>query len=58
MPLGICNGFQILVESGLLPGFSGITEIPEAALTTNIPKLLKGIEKIAKTINLLAYRSE
>ena len=28
------------------------------ALTTNIPKLLKGIEKIAKTINLLTYRSE
>ncbi|HID71568.1 MAG TPA: phosphoribosylformylglycinamidine synthase subunit PurQ [Thermoplasmata archaeon] len=34
--LGICNGFQILVEAGILPGFGGImTEEPEAALTTN-----------------------
>lgn len=35
--LGICNGFQILVEAGLLPGFSGISEVPEAALATNFP---------------------
>ena len=35
--LGICNGFQILVEYGLLPGFSGISAYPEAALTTNEP---------------------
>jgi len=35
--LGICNGFQVLVESGLLPGFSGISKYPEAALATNIP---------------------
>lgn len=35
--LGICNGFQVLVESGLLPGFEGIAEFPEVALTTNIP---------------------
>jgi len=35
--LGICNGFQILVEAGLLPGFNGISEYPEAALATNIP---------------------
>jgi len=34
--LGICNGFQVLVESGLLPGFEGIAEFPEAALATNI----------------------
>ncbi len=34
--LGICNGFQILVETGLLPAMSGImTEIPEAVLGTN-----------------------
>lgn len=32
---GICNGFQILVEMGLLPGFDGISEKPQAALTTN-----------------------
>lgn len=35
--LGICNGFQVLVEAGLLPGFEGITEYPEAALATNFP---------------------
>lgn len=35
--LGICNGFQILVEYGLLPGFNGISTYPEATLTTNEP---------------------
>jgi phosphoribosylformylglycinamidine synthase subunit PurQ / glutaminase len=35
--LGICNGFQILVEYGLLPGFEGISAYPEATLTTNEP---------------------
>jgi phosphoribosylformylglycinamidine synthase subunit PurQ / glutaminase len=35
--LGICNGFQVLVEAGLLPAFDGISEYPEATLTTNIP---------------------
>jgi len=35
--LGICNGFQVLVEAGLLPGFGGISEYPEAALATNLP---------------------
>jgi phosphoribosylformylglycinamidine synthase I len=35
--LGICNGFQILVEYGLLPGFKGISVYPEATLTTNEP---------------------
>jgi phosphoribosylformylglycinamidine synthase subunit PurQ / glutaminase len=33
--LGICNGFQILVEYGLLPGFKGISEYPEASLASN-----------------------
>jgi phosphoribosylformylglycinamidine synthase I len=33
--VGICNGFQILTELGLLPGFDGISETPEAALTNN-----------------------
>ncbi len=34
--LGICNGFQILVETGLLPATSGVmTEVPEAVLSTN-----------------------
>jgi phosphoribosylformylglycinamidine synthase I len=35
--LGICNGFQVLVEASLLPGFEGISEYPEAVLATNIP---------------------
>jgi phosphoribosylformylglycinamidine synthase I len=36
--LGICNGFQVLVEYGLLPGFDGISACPEATLATNIPQ--------------------
>ena len=39
--LGICNGFQILVEYGLLPGFKGTSAYPEAALTTNVPQGFK-----------------
>jgi len=35
--LGICNGFQVLVEAGLLPAFYGVSVYPEAALATNIP---------------------
>jgi len=34
--LGICNGFQVLVELGLLPAFRSVmSEVPEAVLTTN-----------------------
>ncbi len=32
---GVCNGFQILIELGLLPGFNGISKQPEAVLTNN-----------------------
>ncbi len=39
--LGICNGFQILVEYGLLPGFDGVSDYPEATLTTNEPQGFK-----------------
>jgi len=35
--LGICNGFQVLVEAGLLPRFNGFSELPQAALATNVP---------------------
>ena len=35
--LGICNGFQVLVEAGLIPGFEGISPYPDAALATNFP---------------------
>lgn len=33
--IGICNGFQVLVEIGLLPGLNGISEFPTAALAIN-----------------------
>lgn len=33
--LGICNGFQVLVELGLLPGIKGKSEYPEATLAIN-----------------------
>ncbi len=36
--LGICNGFQLLVEEGLLPGFNGMSAYPEASLAANIPQ--------------------
>ncbi len=39
--LGICNGFQILVEEGLLPGFEAMPEHPEASLASNIPQGFK-----------------
>src|SRR3989442_6478809 len=33
---GVCNGFQVLVEAGLLPALSGVmTDQPEAVLATN-----------------------
>lgn len=35
--LGVCNGFQVLIEAGLLPQFEGISPFPEAALGTNVP---------------------
>lgn len=34
--LGICNGFQVLVEMGLLPGFEGMSKIPQASLAVNV----------------------
>ena len=53
---GICNGFQILIELGLLPGFDGISKEPEAALTTNLngrfqcrPVYLKHVGKCTLT---------
>jgi phosphoribosylformylglycinamidine synthase len=34
--LGICNGFQVLVELGLLPAFDGfMSPVPQVALSTN-----------------------
>ncbi len=33
--IGICNGFQILVKAGLLPGLSGNLQTIEATLTLN-----------------------
>jgi len=50
---GVCNGFQVLVELGALPGFApGLASSPEAVLMTNDssrfecrPSLLKVISK-------------
>ncbi len=39
--IGICNGFQVLVEEGLLPGFEGMSAYPEASLASNIPQGFK-----------------
>lgn len=33
--IGICNGFQLLVEAGFLPGFEGRSKYPEASLANN-----------------------
>lgn len=33
--IGICNGFQVMVKSGLLPGFNGISDVQEATLYNN-----------------------
>ena len=33
--VGVCNGFQILVELGALPGFDGVSEKPQAVLAIN-----------------------
>jgi len=34
--LGVCNGFQVLVEMGVLPAVDGeITDVPQAVLATN-----------------------
>jgi len=34
--LGICNGFQVLIESGLLPGFDAFSGKVDAVLATNM----------------------
>jgi phosphoribosylformylglycinamidine synthase len=54
---GICNGFQVLVELGLLPALDGtMAEVPEAVLAVNDsarfecrPTLLKHEEKCVFT---------
>ncbi len=33
--VGICNGYQVLVELGLLPALGGISDVPQAVLATN-----------------------
>ncbi|PKP53128.1 MAG: phosphoribosylformylglycinamidine synthase subunit PurQ [Candidatus Altiarchaeales archaeon HGW-Altiarchaeales-3] len=57
---GICNGFQVMVELGILPGFdSPMTNRPNAALSDNEsakfecrPTLLKPVNRCAFTKNL------
>ncbi len=60
--LGVCNGFQVLIESGILPAVDGkITDVPEAALETNDsnkfecrPTLLK-VEENSKCVFTQMY---
>jgi phosphoribosylformylglycinamidine synthase I len=33
--IGICNGFQVMVKAGLLPGFNGISDVQETTIYTN-----------------------
>ncbi|MFH1824812.1 MAG: phosphoribosylformylglycinamidine synthase I [Candidatus Firestonebacteria bacterium] len=33
--IGICNGFQVLVKTGLLPGFDGLDKMEYTTLTSN-----------------------
>ncbi|MBD3182948.1 phosphoribosylformylglycinamidine synthase subunit PurQ [Candidatus Poribacteria bacterium] len=33
--IGICNGFQVMVKAGLLPGFEGISDVQETTLYSN-----------------------
>lgn len=33
--IGICNGFQVMVKAGLLPGFNGISPVQETTLYNN-----------------------
>jgi len=33
--VGICNGFQVLIELGILPALNGISDEPEACLAAN-----------------------
>lgn len=33
--VGICNGFQVLTELGLLPGLDGVSDTPQACLAVN-----------------------
>lgn len=53
---GICNGFQVLIEFGILPGLNGISPKPEAVLTNNSnsrfqcrPAYLKHVSRCAFT---------
>ncbi len=60
--LGVCNGFQVLVEMGFLPSINGeVTDIPEAVLATNDsnkfecrPSLLK-VEENSKCVFTRRY---
>ncbi|MFH0848552.1 MAG: phosphoribosylformylglycinamidine synthase I [archaeon] len=35
--LGICNGFQVLIEAGILPGLNGFEKTPSLVLASNKP---------------------
>ncbi len=57
--LGICNGFQILVELGLLPAFNNtITRYPQAVLTVNDSAKFECRPTLLKHENTCAFTSK
>jgi len=61
--IGVCNGLQVLVESGMLPGFDGISEYPEAVMAINAdgrfqcrPTYIRHVNKCKVTSGLQAGR--
>ncbi|OYT27037.1 MAG: phosphoribosylformylglycinamidine synthase subunit PurQ [Candidatus Altiarchaeales archaeon ex4484_96] len=49
--LGVCNGFQILTEMGLLPAFKGISDVPTASLTNNLSSCFQCRPTYIKHVN-------
>lgn len=57
--LGVCNGFQILVELGLLPSFDKIiSEYPQAVLTVNDSAKFECRPTLLKHENSCAFTSK
>ena len=61
--IGVCNGLQVLVESGMLPGFAGISEYPEAVMAINAdgrfqcrPSYIRHVNKCKVTSGLQSGR--
>jgi len=55
---GICNGFQILTELGMLPAFSGISDQQTAALTNNLNRRFQCRPSFLRHENACAFTSK